>query len=90
MGGAARRWSAARSRRSLELLAELRARGVRCYALTNMEAETYPLRRDRYEFLCWFDGTVVSARGDRQALPGDLPAPAGAVRAGGRADPDGR
>jgi beta-phosphoglucomutase-like phosphatase (HAD superfamily) len=26
-----------------------------------MEAETYPLRRERYEFLRWFDGTVVSA-----------------------------
>ncbi|MGH2873311.1 MAG: HAD-IA family hydrolase, partial [Solirubrobacteraceae bacterium] len=31
------------------------------YALTNMEAETYPLRLERYEFLRWFDGTVVSA-----------------------------
>jgi 2-haloacid dehalogenase len=26
-----------------------------------MEAETYPLRRSRYEFMGWFDGTVVSA-----------------------------
>jgi FMN phosphatase YigB (HAD superfamily) len=29
-------------------------------ALTNMEAETYPKRRRRYEFLSWFAGTVVS------------------------------
>ena len=32
-----------------------------CYALTNMERETYPLRRERFDFLSWFDGTVVSA-----------------------------
>jgi 2-haloacid dehalogenase len=46
---------------TVEILRELRRRGVRLYALTNMEAETYPLRRERYEFLRWFDGTVVSA-----------------------------
>jgi 2-haloacid dehalogenase len=34
--------------------------GLPCYALTNMEAETYPLRRTRYDFLGWFAGTVVS------------------------------
>ncbi len=45
----------------VELLAALRRAGVPCYALTNMEAETYPLRVARYEFLSWFDGTVVSA-----------------------------
>ena len=47
---------------SVALLAELRARGVRCYALTNMEVETYPLRRERFDFLGWFDGTVVSSQ----------------------------
>jgi 2-haloacid dehalogenase len=47
---------------TVAILAELRARGVPCYALTNMEAETYPLRRERFEFLRWFDGTVVSAQ----------------------------
>jgi 2-haloacid dehalogenase len=26
-----------------------------------MEAETYPRRRERYAFLRWFDGTVVSS-----------------------------
>jgi 2-haloacid dehalogenase len=26
-----------------------------------MEAHTYPLRRERYEFLRWFEGTVVSS-----------------------------
>ena len=34
--------------------------GLPCFALTNMEAETYPKRRRRYEFMGWFAGTVVS------------------------------
>jgi 2-haloacid dehalogenase len=46
---------------SVDLLRELKRRGVPCYALTNMEAETYPLRRARFDFLRWFDGTVVSS-----------------------------
>ncbi len=46
---------------TVELLQELKQRGIRCYALTNMESETYPLRLARYEFLGWFDGTVVSS-----------------------------
>jgi 2-haloacid dehalogenase len=46
---------------TVAILARLRERGVPCYALTNMEAETYPLRRDRYDFIRWFDGTVVSS-----------------------------
>jgi 2-haloacid dehalogenase len=45
---------------SVKLLSELKAAGVPCYALTNMERETYPLRAKRYPFLGWFDGTVVS------------------------------
>ncbi len=45
---------------SVEILRELRARGVRCYALTNMEAETFPIRRPRFEFFALFDGIVVS------------------------------
>ncbi len=46
---------------TVEILRELRARGVPCYALTNMEAETYPLRLARYEFMSWFEGAVVSS-----------------------------
>jgi 2-haloacid dehalogenase len=45
---------------TVAILSELKAAGVPCYALTNMERETYPLRRERFEFLRWFDGTVVS------------------------------
>jgi 2-haloacid dehalogenase len=46
---------------TVEILRELKQRGIGCYALTNMEAETYPQRVARYEFLRWFDGTVVSS-----------------------------
>jgi 2-haloacid dehalogenase len=46
---------------TVELLRELKDAGVPCYALTNMEAETYPQRVERFAFLGWFDGTVVSA-----------------------------
>jgi 2-haloacid dehalogenase len=45
---------------TVELLSELKAVGVPCYALTNMERETYPVRRERFAFMRWFDGTVVS------------------------------
>lgn len=46
---------------TVELLRRLKASGVPCYALTNMEAETYPLRVKRFPFMRWFDGTVVSS-----------------------------
>jgi 2-haloacid dehalogenase len=47
---------------SVEVLRAVRETGIPCYALTNMEAETYPLRLERFPFLSWFDGTVVSGR----------------------------
>lgn len=46
---------------TVEILGELQAAGVPCYALTNMEAETYPLRRERFPFMRTFAGTVVSS-----------------------------
>jgi 2-haloacid dehalogenase len=45
---------------TVELLRSLKDAGVPCYGLTNMERETYPVRRERFEFLGWLDGTVVS------------------------------
>ncbi|MBO0774450.1 MAG: HAD family phosphatase [Actinobacteria bacterium] len=45
---------------TVEILAALKAAGVRCYALSNMERETFPLRRRRFAFLDWFDGHVIS------------------------------
>ena len=45
---------------SVEVLRAVREAGLPGYALTNMEKETYPLRLERFPFLSWFDGTVVS------------------------------
>jgi 2-haloacid dehalogenase len=45
---------------AVEVLRDLKAAGVPCYALTNMEVWTYPQRVERYPFLRWFDGSVVS------------------------------
>jgi 2-haloacid dehalogenase len=45
---------------TVEVLAELRAAGVPVYALTNWSAETFGVARERFEFLEWFDGVLVS------------------------------
>ena len=45
---------------TVELLAELREAGVPLYALTNWSAETFGIARERYRFLEWFDGVLVS------------------------------
>ena len=45
---------------TVEVLAELRAAGVPVYALTNWSAETFGIARERFEFLSWFDGLLVS------------------------------
>jgi 2-haloacid dehalogenase len=47
---------------SVAVLRAVKEAGLPCYALTNMEEETYPLRLARFAFLDWFDGTVVSGR----------------------------
>jgi 2-haloacid dehalogenase len=45
---------------TVDILGELRARGVRTYALSNWSAETFPLARPRFPFLEWFDGILIS------------------------------
>src|SRR4029450_6496736 len=45
---------------AVELLAELRATGLPLYALTNWSAETFVVARERFAFLDWFDGLLVS------------------------------
>jgi 2-haloacid dehalogenase len=45
---------------SVELLAELRASGMPLYALTNWSAETFGIARERFAFLDWFWGVLVS------------------------------
>jgi 2-haloacid dehalogenase len=46
---------------SVEILAELRARGFRLYALTNFSTENYPVALERHAFLRWFEDVIVSA-----------------------------
>jgi 2-haloacid dehalogenase len=46
---------------SVEVLAELRAGGVSCYALSNMERESWQRRLQLYDFLSWFDGCFISS-----------------------------
>jgi 2-haloacid dehalogenase len=45
---------------TVSILRALKNAGVPCYALSNMERETFPLRRARFEFMDWFDGFVIS------------------------------
>ena len=45
---------------TVDILAELRARGVPLYALSNWSAETFPLSLKRFDFLRWFQGILLS------------------------------
>lgn len=45
---------------TVEILAGLKERGHELHALTNWSAETFPIARQRYEFLGWFRNIVVS------------------------------
>jgi 2-haloacid dehalogenase len=45
---------------SVDVLAELKQSGVPIYAITNWSAETFPPQRERFAFLSWFRGIVVS------------------------------
>ncbi|WP_267220549.1 HAD family hydrolase [Dyella silvae] len=54
---------------SVALLAALRERGVRLLALTNWSQETFPVAMQRYAFLQWFEGIVVS--GDEKLIKPD-------------------
>lgn len=45
---------------SVDILRELREGPLRLYGLTNWSAETFPVALERYAFLSWFEGIVVS------------------------------
>jgi 2-haloacid dehalogenase len=45
---------------TVQVLAEVRAAGLPCFALSNMEPDRFVVRRDRFEFMQWFDGCVIS------------------------------
>jgi 2-haloacid dehalogenase len=46
---------------SVRVLEELKDAGCELHALTNWSAETFPFARDRFAFLEWFEGILVSA-----------------------------
>ncbi len=45
---------------NVAVLAEVKAAGRPCLALSNMEPGPFALRRARHEFMGWFDGYVIS------------------------------
>jgi 2-haloacid dehalogenase len=45
---------------TVDILGELRSRGVPIYALSNWSSETFPAAQKRFEFLNWFDGMLLS------------------------------
>jgi 2-haloacid dehalogenase len=47
---------------SVAILQELKAAGTPLYALTNWSDETFPVALERFAFLGWFRGIVVSGR----------------------------
>jgi 2-haloacid dehalogenase len=47
---------------TVAVLHELTSAGVACYALSNMEAETFPLRAARFDFFGQFTGVVISGQ----------------------------
>ena len=53
---------------TVDVLSDLRRAGVRLAAVTNWSAETFPVARERYPFLGWFETIVVSGE-ERVAKP---------------------
>lgn len=45
---------------TVDILSDLRWRGVPLYALSNWSRETFPLALERFEFLQWFHGIMLS------------------------------
>ena len=45
---------------SVQILSELKEKGVLLYILSNWSAETYPIAEGLFEFLSWFDGKIIS------------------------------
>ena len=45
---------------SVKILSELKEKRVFLYILSNWSAETYPIAEERFDFLGWFDGKIIS------------------------------
>jgi len=54
---------------TVDILADLKSKSIPLYALTNWSSETFPIARERYEFLGWFRDIVVS--GDEKLIKPD-------------------
>jgi 2-haloacid dehalogenase len=54
---------------TVEILRELRSRSLPIYALSNWSAETFPIARNRFECLSWFNGVLLS--GEAKVLKPD-------------------
>ena len=47
---------------TVDILRDLKSRKVPVYALSNWSGETFPSQRERFPFLEWFDGIVLSGQ----------------------------
>ena len=45
---------------TVDVLADVVSAGLPCYAISNMEPDTFRVRYDRFPFMRWFDGCVIS------------------------------
>ena len=45
---------------SVKILSELKEKELLLYILSNWSAETYPIAEERFDFLSWFDGKIIS------------------------------
>ena len=45
---------------TIEILTEMRSRGITLYALSNWSTETFPIALSRFECLKWFQGVLLS------------------------------
>jgi 2-haloacid dehalogenase len=44
----------------VDVLDDVKAAGIGCYSLSNMEPHTFTIRSARFPFMAWFDGHVIS------------------------------
>ena len=56
---------------TVDILRKIRDSSYSLYGLTNWSGETFPVARERFEFLSWFEGIVVS--GDIGLIKPDRP-----------------
>jgi 2-haloacid dehalogenase len=45
---------------TVSVLADVKAAGIRCYTLSNMEPQAFTARSARFPFMAWFDGHIIS------------------------------